>query len=72
MPHRIAGIDVHKKMLAVVASDVRYRASDISKPSARLLIDSVVSFGRSFTKEFVTKNVAQLSAKGRSNSALRE
>ena len=46
MPYRIAGIDVHKKMLAVVVSDVEsrlktiqatgYLKDDPSTPKARL------------------------------------
>jgi hypothetical protein len=43
MSYRIAGIDVHKKMLAVVVSNVvASRDSDIIKPSESLRIDSAV------------------------------
>jgi hypothetical protein len=47
MSYRIAGIDVHKKMLAVVVSDVEvdgeYQMGDRSKPARRQIL---ISFGR--------------------------
>ena len=35
MPYQIAGIDVHKKMLAVVVADVEVEGSTSSTPEGR-------------------------------------